>query len=66
METSTAETALPLDVLSVSNVQSARDDYISWETYFMSVAVLSAKRSKGMRIFNNLHASDPSTQVGAW
>ncbi len=31
-----------------------RDDYISWEEYFMAVAQLSAKRSK-----------DPSTQVGA-
>jgi len=31
-----------------------REDYISWEEYFMGVAMLSAKRSK-----------DPSTQVGA-
>jgi dCMP deaminase len=31
-----------------------RDDYISWEEYFMAVAQLSARRSK-----------DPSTQVGA-
>ena len=31
-----------------------RRDYISWDDYFMSVALLSAKRSK-----------DPSTQVGA-
>ena len=31
-----------------------RDDYLVWEDYFMSVALLSAKRSK-----------DPSTQVGA-
>ena len=31
-----------------------RDDYISWDDYFMSVAFLSAMRSK-----------DPSTQVGA-
>ena len=31
-----------------------RSDYISWDEYFMGVAVLSAKRSK-----------DPSTQVGA-
>lgn len=31
-----------------------RNDYISWEEYFMGVALLSAKRSK-----------DPSTQVGA-
>ena len=31
-----------------------RTDYISWDEYFMGVAVLSAKRSK-----------DPSTQVGA-
>ena len=31
-----------------------RNDYISWDEYFMGVALLSAKRSK-----------DPSTQVGA-
>jgi len=31
-----------------------RKDYISWETYFMEIALLSAKRSK-----------DPNTQVGA-
>ncbi len=31
-----------------------RDNYISWDEYFMGIAVLSAQRSK-----------DPSTQVGA-
>jgi len=31
-----------------------RSDYISWDEYFMGVAILSSKRSK-----------DPSTQVGA-
>lgn len=31
-----------------------REDYISWDEYFMAIAILSAKRSK-----------DPSTQVGA-
>lgn len=31
-----------------------RQDYISWDEYFMGIAILSAKRSK-----------DPSTQVGA-
>ena len=31
-----------------------REDYITWDEYFMGVAYLSAKRSK-----------DPSTQVGA-
>lgn len=31
-----------------------RNDYISWDEYFMGVAMLSSKRSK-----------DPSTQVGA-
>jgi dCMP deaminase len=31
-----------------------RTDYISWDEYFMGIALLSAKRSK-----------DPSTQVGA-
>lgn len=33
---------------------SKRSDYISWDEYFMSVALLSAMRSK-----------DPNTQVGA-
>ena len=33
---------------------SKRQDYISWDEYFMGLAVLSAMRSK-----------DPSTQVGA-
>ncbi len=31
-----------------------REDYLSWEEYFMGVAILSARRSK-----------DPGTQVGA-
>ena len=31
-----------------------RKDYLSWDEYFMAIAILSAKRSK-----------DPSTQVGA-
>ena len=31
-----------------------REDYISWDEYFMAVAILASKRSK-----------DPSTQVGA-
>jgi dCMP deaminase len=31
-----------------------RDDYISWDEYFMGIAMLSSRRSK-----------DPSTQVGA-
>lgn len=33
---------------------SKRQDYISWEQYFMGIAFLSAQRSK-----------DPVTQVGA-
>lgn len=33
---------------------SKRNDYISWDEYFMGIAALSAKRSK-----------DPNTQVGA-
>ena len=36
------------------NILKKREDYISWDEYFMGVALLSAKRSK-----------DPSTQVGA-
>lgn len=35
-------------------MNSKRDDYISWDEYFMGVAALSAMRSK-----------DPGTQVGA-
>ena len=31
-----------------------RDDYITWDEYFMGVALLAARRSK-----------DPNTQVGA-
>ena len=31
-----------------------RDNYITWDEYFMGIALLSAERSK-----------DPSTQVGA-
>lgn len=34
-------------------MSTKRDDYISWDEYFMGVALLSGKRSK-----------DPSTQVG--
>ena len=33
---------------------SARENYLSWDEYFMSLALLSSQRSK-----------DPSTQVGA-
>ena len=33
---------------------SKREDYISWNEYFMGIALLSGKRSK-----------DPTTQVGA-
>jgi dCMP deaminase len=38
----------------VSNNSNKRTDYISWNDYFMSIAILSSMRSK-----------DPSTQVGA-
>ena len=37
----------------ISNKTKKREDYISWEEYFMSIAKLSARRSK-----------DPNTQVG--
>ena len=37
-----------------SNRSGKRDGYLSWDDYFMAVALLSAQRSK-----------DPSTQVGA-
>ena len=36
------------------DINKKRENYISWEEYFMSIAKLSAMRSK-----------DPSTQVGA-
>lgn len=40
--------------LSSPLIMSKRSDYISWDEYFMGVALLSGKRSK-----------DPGTQVGA-
>lgn len=50
--------SLPSLALSPSSSSSTavkkREDYISWDDYFMGVAFLSAMRSK-----------DPSTQVGA-
>ena len=36
------------------NMSKKRTDYLDWDTYFMAIAKLSAKRSK-----------DPNTQVGA-
>lgn len=39
----------------VATVTGKRTDFLVWDDYFMSVAFLSAMRSK-----------DPSTQVGAW
>ena len=36
------------------NLNAKRQSYLAWEDYFMSIAFLSAQRSK-----------DPSTQVGA-
>ena len=39
---------------SLAGKVAKREDYLSWDDYFMSIALLSAKRSK-----------DPSTQVGA-
>lgn len=46
--------ALPILQLAILNSMSKRTDYISWDEYFMGVALLSGRRSK-----------DPSTQVGA-
>ncbi len=40
--------------MSVNFQSTKRTDYISWDEYFMGVAILAAKRSK-----------DPNTQVGA-
>lgn len=42
------------DIDAKSKNVSKREDYISWDEYFMGVSILSGKRSK-----------DPSTQVGA-
>ena len=38
----------------MEKINKQRNDYLTWDEYFMGVAVLSSKRSK-----------DPSTQVGA-
>ena len=38
----------------MAEMVTKRDDYLTWDEYFMGVAVLSARRSK-----------DPNTQVGA-
>lgn len=43
-----------VESMSSSSKTTKREDYLSWDDYFMSVATLSAMRSK-----------DPSTQVGA-
>ena len=40
--------------MSVNFQTTKRTDYISWDEYFMGVAILASKRSK-----------DPNTQVGA-
>ncbi len=42
------------DLVAANNIVSKRKGYLSWDEYFMSVAMLSAHRSK-----------DPNTQVGA-
>ena len=43
-----------VDKIMSKNLNKKRENYISWEEYFMAIAKLSAMRSK-----------DPSTQVGA-
>jgi dCMP deaminase len=43
-----------LDEGEGSDARKKREDYLSWDDYFMGIALLSAQRSK-----------DPSTQVGA-
>jgi len=43
-----------MDGMASSEKTTKRTDYISWDEYFMSVAILSSLRSK-----------DPNTQVGA-
>jgi dCMP deaminase len=44
----------PVNTITAGKVSAKREDYISWDTYFMGLALLTAKRSK-----------DPVTQVGA-
>jgi len=48
------EVCAPEVNMTVPAISAKRKDYLSWDDYFMSVAQLSAMRSK-----------DPSTQVGA-
>ena len=52
-QTAAAQAATAATAATARTV-SKREDYISWDDYFMGVAFLSAMRSK-----------DPSTQVGA-
>jgi dCMP deaminase len=49
-----AEPELPTEKKGRIMATNKREDYISWDEYFMGVAMLSARRSK-----------DPNTQVGA-
>lgn len=46
---------VPASAAAAAGRTEKRADYLVWDDYFMSVAFLSAMRSK-----------DPSTQVGAW
>ena len=54
--TSSADDGMDLNSLSLygrsESVEEQREDYLSWDEYFMAVAFLSAQRSK-----------DPATQV---
>jgi deoxycytidylate deaminase len=54
VEPPTTSSSTPAARTSVGGTVRKREDYISWDDYFMGVAFLSAMRSK-----------DPSTQVGA-
>lgn len=53
-DTAATATATATEQQDVGNRTGKREDYLSWDDYFMAVAFLSAQRSK-----------DPSTQVGA-
>ncbi|KAG6578109.1 Deoxycytidylate deaminase [Phytophthora cinnamomi] len=53
-EKNTSATVTAEDATKLKSAVQKRSDYLSWDDYFMSVAFLSAMRSK-----------DPSTQVGA-
>lgn len=47
LEDTAAAAAGSVDSAHVGSTVSKREDYLHWDDYFMGVAFLSAKRSKG-------------------